>query len=249
MTDSAAEDLAYTFPFFPKTKTRFVNPEKAVPLSFDLGNLTAVDTNPLSAEALSTEASIQSLARDATQLLVNELLTLPRTRTTEGVYIQIPASTTPLPREKPVSLILSESQSNVQLPKPKPPTKWDLFAKKKGIKKQKTPNTVFDEETGEWVPRWGYKGANKKDENEWLVELPSSTGNEAEEGNPRTALKKDRKARINANERKRDRNEGVEPPKKKKSAALETVVTKKLVQRLKNSRVGKTLGGKAGRRK
>jgi Ribosome biogenesis regulatory protein (RRS1) len=121
--------------------------------------------------------------------------------------------------------------------------------KKKGIQKQKTPNTVFDEETGEWVPQWGYKGAKKKDENEWLVELPNLTGNEAEEGNPRTALKKDQEARIDANERKRDRNEGVEPPKKKKSAALETVITRKLVQRLKNSWVGKTLGGKTGWRK
>jgi Ribosome biogenesis regulatory protein (RRS1) len=103
--------------------------------------------------------------------------------------------------------------------------------------------------TGEWVLRWGYKGTNKKDENEWLVELPTSTGNEAEEGNPWTALKKDRKARVSANERKRDRNDSVEPLKRKRSAALETVVTRKLVQRLKNSQAGKTLGGKAGRRK
>jgi regulator of ribosome biosynthesis len=74
------------------------------------------------------------------------------------------------------------------LPKPNPPTKWELFAKKKGIKKQTTPNTVFGEETGEWVPVWGYKGANKRDENEWLVELPNSTKKgEGEEGNPRTA--------------------------------------------------------------
>jgi hypothetical protein len=41
-------------------------------------------------------------------------------------------------------------------------------------------------------------------------------------------VKKDRKARASANERKRDQNEGAEVPKKKKSAALETVVTRKL---------------------
>ena len=84
---------------------------------------------------------------------------------------------------------------NVQLPKPKPPTKWELFAKKKGIQKVKTPNMVYDEETGEWVPKWGYKGANKKSENEWLVELPSERPDQEDE-NPRTALKKDRKAKT-----------------------------------------------------
>jgi len=30
---------------------------------------------------------------------------------------------------------------------------------------------VYDEESGEWVKKWGYKGKNKQAENEWLVEL------------------------------------------------------------------------------
>jgi len=30
---------------------------------------------------------------------------------------------------------------------------------------------VYDEEKGEWVPRWGYKGKNKKGEDDWLVEV------------------------------------------------------------------------------
>lgn len=33
-------------------------------------------------------------------------------------------------------------------------------------------NLVFDEESGEWVKKWGYKGKNKQGEgNDWLVEL------------------------------------------------------------------------------
>jgi regulator of ribosome biosynthesis len=83
-------------------KCRLLNPQKAIPLSFDLGNLTAFDPNPLSKAALTNESSLQSIARDSTQLLINEILNLPRTRSTEGVFIQLPASTTPLPREKPV---------------------------------------------------------------------------------------------------------------------------------------------------
>ena len=81
---------------------RLLNPQKAIPLSFDLGNLTAFDPNPLSATFLTNESSLQSIARDTTQLLINELLSLPRTRSTEGVFIQLPPSTTLLPREKPV---------------------------------------------------------------------------------------------------------------------------------------------------
>jgi regulator of ribosome biosynthesis len=123
-----------------------------------------------------------------------------------------------------------------------------LFAKKKGIQKVKTPNTVYDEETGEWVPKWGYKGANKKNENEWLVELPSERPDQEDE-NPRTALKKDRKARVSANEGRRVRNSGEEVPVKKKSAVAKEVITKKLAQRLRKVRVGKTLGGRTGRRK
>ena len=129
----------------------------------------------------------------------------------------------------------------------KAPTKWELFAKKKGIKKTRIPNTVYDEESGEWVPRWGYKGANKKPENEWLVELPNRPGGKEEVKDPRSTLKKDRKTRINANEGRRIRNTGEEGPKKK--SMLEEVVTRKLAQRLRKARVGKTLGGRTGRRK
>jgi hypothetical protein len=82
--------------------SRSLNPEKPIPLSFDLANLTAFDTNPLSQSSLLDEHSVQSIARDATQLLVNQLLSLPRTRSLEGAYIQLPAPTTPLPREKSV---------------------------------------------------------------------------------------------------------------------------------------------------
>jgi Ribosome biogenesis regulatory protein (RRS1) len=87
----------------------FLNPEKAIPLSFDLGNLSAFDSNPLSAGSLTDETSIREIARDSTQLLINEILNLPRTRTTDGTYIQLPAATTPLPREKPVIKFLTPS--------------------------------------------------------------------------------------------------------------------------------------------
>lgn len=211
---------------------------KAIPVTFDLGNLAAFDPNPLPSNTPS-EPQIQAVSRDTTQLLVDQLLALPRNRSIEGVFIQLPAPASLLPREKP-------------LPKPKPPTKWELFAKKKGIQKKKEANTVYDEETGEWVPRWGYKGANKKTENEWLVELPTNANDDdetREHVNPVKAMKKDRRERIAANDARQRKNAGEEVPKKSEKRKVQDVVTRKLAQRLRTSRVGKVLGGRTGRRK
>lgn len=79
------------------------------------------------------------------------------------------------------------------------------------------------------------------------MELPDERPEQPEE-NPRTVLKKDRKARISANEGRRARNSGEEVVKKKSSLSKE-LVTRKLAQRLRKVRVGKTLGRRTGRRK
>ena len=36
---------------------------------------------------------------------------------------------------------------------------------------ERRKNMVFDEESGAWVKRWGYKGKNMREDSEWLVEL------------------------------------------------------------------------------
>ena len=98
-----------------------------------------------------------------------------------------------MPREKP-------------LPKPKEPTKWELFAKKKGIApKAKDGKLVFDEATKEWVPKWGYKGANKGVENDWLVEVDDKQ--EDKDKNPRGLSRAERVERIKKNERQQKKNE------------------------------------------
>jgi regulator of ribosome biosynthesis len=105
-------------------------------------------------------------------MLLNQLLTTcPIRSTPDGLSLTLPSQAlTPLPRWKPV-------------PKPKAPTKWESFAKKKGIGKfggnlkggaqleERRKNMVFDEEKGEWVKKWGYKGKRQQAEGEWLVEL------------------------------------------------------------------------------
>lgn len=104
----------------------------------------------------------------------------------------LPAIETVLPREKP-------------LPKPsKELTKWQEFAKRKGIApKPKRDRLVYDEEKKDWVPRYGYKGKNKDAEDQWLVEVPADKGSDF---NPRAAAKQERVARTKKNEAQRNSN-------------------------------------------
>lgn len=113
------------------------------------------------------------------------------------MHIVLPPATTPLPREKPI-------------PADKEPTKWELFAKKKGIDKKKrdSGNMVYDEASGEWIPKWGYKGKNKEADNEWLVEVDEKKEKETGEAHDaRAEGRRERKERVRRNERKQRANE------------------------------------------
>lgn len=131
-------------------------------------------------------------------MLINQILSTCEIKsTTEGVHIILPPASTPLPREKPI-------------PADKEPTKWELFAKKKGIdkKKRENGNMVYDEASGEWVPKWGYKGKNKEADNEWLVEVDEKKEKETGEAHDaRAEGRRERKERIRRNERKQRANE------------------------------------------
>ncbi|KAF1984602.1 ribosomal biogenesis regulatory protein [Aulographum hederae CBS 113979] len=172
---------------------------KPTPYTFDLGNLLANDPNPIPSSL--TEATLTALARDSAQALLNQLLTTCPIRTSDdGTLLTLPAPSTPLPREKP-------------LPAAKEPTKWELFAAKKGIKAKRRDEgggkKVYDEESGEWVRKWGYKGKNKDGEGDWLVEVDAKkhTTKEGEEGNVRAMGRTERMERIKRNERKMRKNE------------------------------------------
>ena len=61
--------------------------------------------------------------------------------------VELPRPELALPRFKPV-------------PKPKPLTKWQQFAKEKGITKKKQSKLVYDETAQEWKRRHGYGRGN-----------------------------------------------------------------------------------------
>lgn len=87
------------------------------PLTFDLGNLTAWDASAPdpAAFAAGTDAACHTLAQSIFQTLAARLFALPSEAAPVGRVASLPAPTTVLPREKPI-------------PKPKPPTKWEIFA-------------------------------------------------------------------------------------------------------------------------
>ncbi|KAL0580716.1 Rhodanese-related sulfurtransferase [Marasmius crinis-equi] len=163
--------------------------EKETPLIVDAGFLTVTDPNPIEEETYNSnlEEHLQALARDGVQTLLANLFSLPTTSSPDGPLAQLPEPTTQLPRAKP-------------LPKPKPLTKWEQFAKAKGIQKKRKDKKVWDEERQEWVNRWGRDGKNKQVEEQWATEVKL---NADEDHDPRKAARDARKARVSKNEQQR----------------------------------------------
>ncbi|XP_015239847.1 PREDICTED: ribosome biogenesis regulatory protein homolog [Cyprinodon variegatus] len=169
-------------------KLKSISVEKELDLEFDVGNLLACDKNRIESRDFrerGKEDFLRSLARDNTQLLINEIWKLPTERNEEVLVAKLPEQTTRLPREKPP-------------PKPRPPTRWEQFAKLKGIQKKKKTNLVWDETAKEWRRRWGYKRAND-DTKEWLIEVPGSSDPNEDQFAKRNKAKKERVAKNEFN--------------------------------------------------
>lgn len=98
----------------------------------------------------------------------------------------------PLPREK-------------SIPEPKPLTRWETFAKQKGIQKKKrdrlvhVPNALNGDKDA-MAPRWGYKSKPE----DWVTEL------KGDKEDTREADKKERKAK-NTSQRVRNEKEALIP--------------------------------------
>ncbi|KAK7695367.1 hypothetical protein QCA50_000001 [Cerrena zonata] len=131
-----------------------------------------------------------STARDGVQALIGALFSLPTTSSADGPLAKLPSPTSQLPRAKP-------------LPKPKPLTKWEKFARAKGISKTKRDKKTWDEEKQDWVNRWGWKGANKDKEVQWLTEVPANADVDFD---PSIAARKERKEKMAKNERQHQQN-------------------------------------------
>ncbi|ODN76342.1 hypothetical protein L198_08118 [Cryptococcus wingfieldii CBS 7118] len=161
------------------------------PVATDPALLAAFDFSPVDpASYTDLEPHLLELTLTSTQSLVSSLFTLPTHPSALGSITKFPLPTTLLPREKP-------------LPKPKPETKWERFAKAKGISHKNREKDVFDEERQEWVGRWGRNGKNREKEEQWLHEVKA--GADADQDPAKTA-RDERKARVNKNLKQQQAN-------------------------------------------
>eukprot|EP00939_MAST-03C_sp_MAST-3C-sp1_P003999 g3999.t1 len=125
-------------------------------LEYDLAYLTASDEHPFEEKAMnkSVGKTIRARAEKNVQLLVNKIFSMEKTEDSTGVLMVLPPPVNRCPREKPV-------------PEPREETRWEKFAKERGIKKRKRERMVWDEDTESWRPRYGYKRDGKM--KDWLI--------------------------------------------------------------------------------
>ncbi|KEP61399.1 UNVERIFIED_CONTAM: ribosome biogenesis regulatory protein (rrs1) protein [Hammondia hammondi] len=112
-----------------------------------LNFLLSIDFSPV----LHTD-DLSDLTRQNAQSMVAQLCALPHETTDDGLLVALPPpaknSTFKLPRMHPA-------------PAAKKLTRWEAFAKEKGIQKRKRSRLVWDDNTKDWVPRWGHKGVQQ----------------------------------------------------------------------------------------
>ena len=92
-----------------------------------------------------------------------------------------------------------------KIPEAKPMTKWEKFAREKGIKKQKKDRMVYDEHHQEYRPRFGYKRANAGIEDMPVVEVKPGQDPYSD---PWSDARADKKARVKKNVKNQQRNTG-----------------------------------------
>ncbi|KAI4492436.1 hypothetical protein M0804_002227 [Polistes exclamans] len=167
---------------------------KDIEPEIDLGTLLLSDSNGLDIKELRSNPNIylQQLTRDNVQLLINNIWSLPTERVEEAIVAQLPVPQYILPRTRVI-------------PKPKPLTKWQQFAKEKGIRTNKKNRTKlkWDEELQKWMPRYGYQRSKAIEQKEWVVEV-GKDNNPKED--PFTAMSTSKRERQSKNELQRLRN-------------------------------------------
>lgn len=161
---------------------------RLIPPIIDTHHLAIYDDN-----ILDLQSNLIDRVRDSTQYFVNNIWSNTEHEKLENEIFSVLPITEQniiLPREKPIPLA-------------KKKTKWELFAQQKGIKKKKHARLVYDEDTKQYIPKWGYKSKRNQKDREWAIEIPNNI-------NPNTdmfELRKNKKnEKVAKNEFQRLRN-------------------------------------------
>lgn len=164
-------------------------------INIDVGSLLAVDTRQ------GLEGAIEERCRPAVEALIQTIFALPSELTDDGRAVILPRPLFILPREKPV-------------PRERSLTKWETYAKEKGIqKKKKRDRLVWDEATQDFLPRYG-KGSTTSLKLNAI--LPHSDNLKPGE-DPFTAAKRAKKNRTKDNKKQQHQNLGRSRKKTKKN--------------------------------
>lgn len=110
------------------------------------------------------------------------MFALPASRAHNGAVVQLPPVVMRLPRFKPV-------------PTEKVETRWEKYARLKGIRKKKVSKWDWDVEKNEWRPRSGYQKANDAND-QWVIEGTGAAAANDPDYNPFTEIKQAKKARV-----------------------------------------------------
>lgn len=164
-------------------------------MEYDLGHLAAYDSENLNMKKLGSDPAgyLNAQTRENVQLLLNKLFKQPSEDAPDnmGRIADLPDPMLQLPREKPV-------------PKPKPLTTWEKFARTKGItKKSKRAKMVWDEQKQEWAPRHGYKRANDEMDS-WAI--PAEEGEQTGVLDPWKRASDAKKERVAKNKKQQLKN-------------------------------------------
>ena len=167
-------------------------------MQLDLGHLCFSDSGRVSPSC--SEAELLQLSSGSAQRLLHAVFALPQRLlpSEPGRLALLPAPLLRLPRAKP-------------LPAPKPETRWEAFAKLKGIEKRKRGRLVWDEPSQAFAPRFGYQRAQQDGSEQAVIieekDAPRSSktaGGSVQD--PWSRLAEERTARRAKNERQRSRN-------------------------------------------
>jgi len=173
---------------------KVIEVDTEIPIEVDAGTLSCDDPNPLDADALKNkntrDEALRNAHRDCVQVIFNTINTLPKTMYQNLQCVTLPPSSIRLPREKacPTAPTL---------------TKWEKYAKEKGIKKKKKERMKWDEVAGEHVPTYGKLKVAVEKEKNWVMEVPKNADPFECQFQKAAEAKKERKAK---NELQRLRN-------------------------------------------
>jgi len=163
-------------------------------LTYDIRNLTACNYSGLliPVNEKEREEFLKQQAQRAAQLIINRVFALPIENTSTEVLAVLPDTDT---------IVLPRAQ---HLPEPKIETKWEKFARDKGITKKKKERMVYDENDDEYKPRYGYKRTNNG-----ILDMPVIEVKKGEDpfADPWEAAREDKKLRVAKNTKQQLKNQ------------------------------------------